>query len=237
MNPDHTQGTLLDGRIHYAQPRQGYRTGVEPVLMAAAVPARPGDHVLEAGCGAAAALLCLLWRIPGLIATGIEIDPETAALARHNLHANGHHATVHATDITLGVPGRYHHVLANPPWHNPAATPPPNARRARATHGDALPRWVRTLATALLPGGTLTLALPAAQAAAATALLQAQGLGRTTILPLLPKPGRPPKLALLQSRHGPPCLHDHSPLILHAPEGGYTSELEAMLREGAALTI
>ena len=51
-----TQGHLLGGRVRYAQPRSGFRSGIEPVLLAAAVPARPGERVLEAGSGAGAAL-------------------------------------------------------------------------------------------------------------------------------------------------------------------------------------
>ncbi len=48
-----------------------------------------GDHVLEAGCGAGAASLCLLARVPGAKVTGVEIDPDLAALARDNAAANG----------------------------------------------------------------------------------------------------------------------------------------------------
>lgn len=234
---DVTHGTLLDGRIQYAQHRQGYRTGIEPVLLAASIPARPSDRVLEAGCGAAAALLCLLWRIPGLVATGIEIDPETAALARANLQSNHHSATIETSDVTRIPLPTFDHVFANPPWHAPAATNPPHARRALATHGDALSSWITALAVAVAPGGTLTLAIPAAQAPAAAALLDAAGLGQAVLLPLAPKLGRPAKLALLQARHGPTRVTHHTPLILHTPEGPYTPEVQAILRTGAPLPI
>jgi tRNA1Val (adenine37-N6)-methyltransferase len=50
-----TEGHLLGGRIRYRQPDTGFRSGLEPVLLAASVPARPGEHVLEAGTGAGAA--------------------------------------------------------------------------------------------------------------------------------------------------------------------------------------
>ena len=64
--PPATDGHLLGGRVSYAQPREGFRSGIEPVLLAAAIPARPGEHVLEGGSGAGAALLCLAARVPGL---------------------------------------------------------------------------------------------------------------------------------------------------------------------------
>lgn len=54
-----TTGHLLGGKVVYRQFSTGNRTGLEPVLMAAFVPARPGQTVMEGGCGAGAGLLCL----------------------------------------------------------------------------------------------------------------------------------------------------------------------------------
>ena len=61
----------------------GYRAGVDPVLLAASVPARAGQSVLDLGCGAGVAALCLAARVPGLLA-GLEVQPAYAALARRN---------------------------------------------------------------------------------------------------------------------------------------------------------
>jgi tRNA1Val (adenine37-N6)-methyltransferase len=74
--------------VSYRQPIDGYRTGIEPVLLAASVPARSGQRVVEAGTGAGAGLLCLLARVAGLSAIGIERDADMAALARRNLADN-----------------------------------------------------------------------------------------------------------------------------------------------------
>ena len=48
---DITHGHLLDGRVRYAQPAKGFRSGIEPVLLAASIPARAGQRVLEGGTG------------------------------------------------------------------------------------------------------------------------------------------------------------------------------------------
>ncbi|MFT8614000.1 MAG: SAM-dependent methyltransferase, partial [Gluconobacter oxydans] len=37
------EGFLLGGRVRYDQFAKGYRPGLEPVLMAASLPARPGE--------------------------------------------------------------------------------------------------------------------------------------------------------------------------------------------------
>src|ERR1700735_5572240 len=88
---DLTEGHLLGGRVRYAQPRTGFRSGIDPVLLAAAVPARPGERVLEAGSGAGAASLCLAARVAGISGLGVERDPALVEIAARNAAANGWH--------------------------------------------------------------------------------------------------------------------------------------------------
>ena len=232
---ERTQGTLLGGQVSYKQPRHGYRTGIEPVFLAAVIPARPGDRVLEAGCGAGAGLLCLTHRVPGLHATGIELEPDMAALARENLAENGRIAAIATADVSMAPSlGPFDHVFANPPWHDPAATRPPAARRALATHGDALARWIEALASATSPGGSLTLAIPAAQAKRAATWLDTAGFMQKRLWRLIPKPGRAPKVVLLQATHGRSAAWTHD-WVLHHEDHGYTNATERVLRSGAGL--
>src|SRR5208283_5102281 len=86
---DVTCDAFLGGRIHVRQPGKGFRSGLDAVFLAAACPAREGDAILEAGCGAGAASLCLLARMGNITVTGVEADPDLAALARENAAANG----------------------------------------------------------------------------------------------------------------------------------------------------
>ena len=96
---DLTCNDFLGGRVRLYQPVKGYRAGVDPVLLAAAVPARAGDHVLELGCGAGQALLCLAARVPGLRLTGVELQAAYADLARRNGALNGQ--GVHVIDLPV----------------------------------------------------------------------------------------------------------------------------------------
>lgn len=86
---DTTDNGFLGGRLQLLQPRRGYRAGLDPVLLAASVAARPGQAVLELGCGVGTALLCLGARVPGLSLTGVELQPDYAALARRMRRATG----------------------------------------------------------------------------------------------------------------------------------------------------
>ena len=112
-------GGLLGGSLVYRQLRGGHRSGFEPVLLAATVPARPGERVLEAGTGAGAALLCLGARVPEITGIGVERDPALASLANENFAANKFHqiSAIQADATALPfAPDIFHHVLANPPW-------------------------------------------------------------------------------------------------------------------------
>lgn len=237
-----TPGTLLGGKVAYSQPATGhYRTGIEPVLLAAWVAARPGERVLEAGTGAGAGLLCLWRRVPGIAGTGLELDGSLVALARANAAANGAAALEFLrADVAAWrcVAGAFDHAFSNPPWHAGDSTPSPQPpkRRAKQAPSGLLASWVGALAAGLRHRGTLTLALPASSLVEAMAALHAARLGSISLLPLWPKAQRPAKLMLLRAirggRGGSRLLRG---LTLHAADGRYTAEAEAVLRDGQTL--
>ncbi|MWD26419.1 methyltransferase, partial [Aquicoccus sp. SCR17] len=120
-----TRNAFLGGRLSIAQPVAGYRAGVDPVLLAAACPARRGDSVLELGCGAGVAVLCLGSRVPGLDLSGLELQPAYAALARENAARNGIALAVEEGDLArMPAPLKarsFDQVIANPPYFDRAA--------------------------------------------------------------------------------------------------------------------
>ena len=61
--PTATEDWLLDGKVRLRQPAMGYRVAIDPILLAAAVPAVAGEVVLELGSGTGAAALCLHHRV------------------------------------------------------------------------------------------------------------------------------------------------------------------------------
>jgi len=233
-----TDGTLLGGRVKYRQFAKGHRSGFEPVLLAAAVPARPGDHVLEAGCGAGAALLCLAHRVQGVTGLGIEIDATLAELANENFKNNGfldvyaRHGDV--SRVSFGA--MFDHIMANPPWHDAAGTNSPDAKRALAHHAaqGALESWITALTAWLKPRGTITLILPAAAFVQAASCLKAQGCGAVSLLPLWSRAGQAAKQVMIAGTLGGKAPDKILPgLVLH-DEAGITPAANAILRDGAA---
>jgi len=237
-----TAGTLLGGRISYTQPATGFRSGIEPVLLAAAIPARPGETVLEAGTGAGAGLLCLAARVGGIGGGGVESDPGAAELAARNLSANGFArltiATADIRDFTAAAP--CDHAFANPPYHAPEGTPSPDAMRdsAKRAASDTLATWVAALTRNTVSRGSVTLILPAAVLPAALSTLAGSGCGGIHVLPLWPKAARPAKLVIVQARKGARGKASLLPgLVLHEADGRFTAAAEAILRDGAALPL
>jgi tRNA1(Val) A37 N6-methylase TrmN6 len=238
--PELSDGALFGGQMIYRQPVGGYRTGIEPILLAASVPARPGERVLEAGTGAGAGLLALTARIKNLSGTGLESDPAMARLAADNLAANNCAGVrIDCTQVEAWQPdGSYDHAFANPPWHSDCSTPSPlPARRmAKIATGATLHAWIGKLASALRHRGTLTLILPSASFVNATQALAAAQCAEIALMPLWPKPGRAAKLVILQgTRHGKGPGRILPGLIVHEPNGAYTPEANRILRERAAL--
>lgn len=237
-----TTGTLLGGRIAYAQSATGFRSGIEPVLLAAAIPARPGERVLEAGTGAGAGLLCLAARVDGISGIGVERDPDTAALAAGNIAANGFNrlraCIADIAEFTADAPCA--HSFANPPYHAPSGTPSPVVLRdsARRAPPGTLATWAASLARSTAPHGSVTFILPAALLAEVLAALSAAGCGGARVLPLWPKAGRAAKLMIVQAHRGSRGQLILLPgLVLHEADGRYTARVEAILRDGAALEL
>jgi tRNA1(Val) A37 N6-methylase TrmN6 len=237
-----TAGGLLGGSVAYRQFAEGHRSGFEPVLLAAAIQARPGERVLEAGTGAGAGLLCLAARIPGVFGLGVERDAATARLAQSNFNANAFAnlfcVQADATALPL-APQSFDHVFANPPWFDVAGTASPNARRSLAHQAKPglLEGWIASLTRTLRPRGSITLILPASAFATAGAALRAHHCGGITLFPLWPRANQPAKMAILTARAQIKTPDAIAPgLILH-DSGGITPEAQSILRDGAEITF
>jgi tRNA1Val (adenine37-N6)-methyltransferase len=129
------------------------------------------------------------------------------------------------------------HGFANPPYW-PGGTPPPGAIRRAATHeaGPGLADWVRFLAAAIAPRGSLSLILPAARFDAAVAAIRGSGFGAVELLPLWPRAGVQAKRVLLRARKGARSPARVLPgLVLHEADGRFTAAAEAILRDAIAL--
>jgi tRNA1(Val) A37 N6-methylase TrmN6 len=242
---------FLGGRVTIIQPRGGHRAGSDAVFLAAAVPTRAGERVLDAGAGVGVAGLCLLARVPGLQLTKVEIDAELCALAAQNAAQNrvGDRVKVVNTDVTAPakalrekglVREGYDHVIANPPFHaegSVRAAPDRARATAHVMGAERLAGWIRFLATFAAPKGRLTLIHRAECLGELLSLLDRR-FGDITVFPLFPKRDEPATRIIVQGRKGSRAgLRLLPGLVLHEGDGSYTAEAEAVLRGGETLDL
>ncbi|MBQ9664356.1 MAG: methyltransferase [Oscillospiraceae bacterium] len=94
----------------------------DSVLLADFTPVRKGEKGADLGCGSGVLMLLLLWREKSLRMTGIELQPQAAALAEENFRRNGlsERARVLRGDYRDAIRqlpnGGFDFVIANPPY-------------------------------------------------------------------------------------------------------------------------
>jgi len=244
-----TKDAFLGGLLQVWQPAQGYRAGVDPVFLAAAVEAKPGQSVLELGCGVGVASLCLQRRVGGLRLAGLEVQADYADLARRNAAENGLDFDVVEGDLRA-MPERlrrqsFDHVIANPPYfQRSAGTVAVDAGRETA-RGEAarLADWVDAATRRLRPKGWLTLIQRADRL---PDLLEACDgrLGDLRLLPLVPRMDRAAELVILRARKGArgafrllPAVTLHKGRVHGGDRESYHAEINDVLRNGKLLKV
>jgi tRNA1(Val) A37 N6-methylase TrmN6 len=224
--------------VKIAQPEAGFRSGLDAVMLAAAVPARGGQTALELGAGAGTASLCLLARVPGVALTGIEIDKSLAALAGDNAAANGMQADFVGADIfTLPTELKrdFDQVFCNPPFHGEGQVSPNEMRATALMDRGRLEEWLRIGLQRTVSGGFFTAILRADRLNQALAALPEKGVA---VLPLWPKAGEAVKRVIVQARKGSNAPFALLPgLVLHTVNGAWTPEADDVLRRGNPLAL
>ena len=231
------------------QPAKGFRAGIDSVMLAAAVPARPGEAVFEAGTGPGVAALCLLARVPGVRVVGVEINPDYADLARENAARNDlsdRLAVITGDALRAGkkdgpkelMPGTFDHAFANPPYHAQDHTQPSPEPGKAAAHvlpeNAPLAEWVRALARMVRPKGTVTVIQPAEALPELLSAMCEAKLGGIMIAPIWPRRGKAASRVLVRAVRGARTPARLLPgLTLHEEGHAFTPEAEAILRHAA----
>lgn len=243
------------GRFELCQPvGRGYRSGLDALLLAAAVPNDAEGALADVGAGAGAVGIAAACRSEHVAVTLVEKNPLMAALARDSvtLPANARlvpRLRVVEADILASRPGReaaglrdgaYAMVLTNPPFYpkgHRASPDPLRAEALTATDSQFLPAWIKGCAALLASGGRFIAVLPAASLPAVLTACEGR-LGAVTILPVHPRHEAPAARLLVAGRKG-----SRAPLallparFLHEPDGRSTGFGVAIAAGNAELRL
>jgi len=246
---DVTEDAVLGGRLRLRQPSRGHRVGHDAILLAAAVPARAGEAVVDLGAGVGAAGLALAARVGGIKLTLVELASQLAALAAENARLNGLAAQVATLDVMAPArafvaaglrPEQAMRVMMNPPFNDPVrqrASPDRGRRLAHAAPRATLLAWTRTAARLLRPRGTLSLIW---RADGLDDVLEAlkPAFGATTVLPVYAKPTESAIRVLVRATKASRAPLQLLPgLVLQDQAGHATAAADAILRAGEALPL
>ncbi len=136
-----TIDTFFGGKLHVKQGASGYRFSLDAVLLACYAGPLADERLLDLGTGCGIIPLILTYRNPSIVAFGIEIQQELAALAISNVNANHmqNRITVIRQDMRDLKPdmigGPVDVVVCNPPYRKPGSGRlNPDVQRAIARH-------------------------------------------------------------------------------------------------------
>lgn len=239
--------TVLGQKVRLLQMAEGgFRTSLDSVMLAAACPAKAGDHVLDMGCGVGGASFCLLYRVTDITLTGVEWEQTYLDLAKQNAVLNDaeNKASFVLSDIREyqvdGTKPIYDHVMVNPPFSEAGThTISPDPIKAKALgHVDddlSLDDWINAAHRLVKSKGSFTIIYPTA---GTDKIIRAMGkkFGAVEIIPLWPRVGVDSKRVIIRAikdRQTPSCIR--AGIVLHEADGSYTKEADAILREGHPL--
>jgi tRNA1(Val) A37 N6-methylase TrmN6 len=232
-----TRDSLLRGRVKLIQPARGFRSSLDPVLLAGFV-GTPCGHFLDIGCGTGAVAFLLLAQDPQATGVGVEIQPRLARLAAQAIEENGFAPRFELWNADVREPGRvpaaaFDLVATNPPFRPVGkGVLPPLHERSMAHHEVTLTLadWLNVGTAALKPTGRLCVVYPADRLAELRAGLESRGLHACRVRLVEPRAGQVPNRVLVEARPGAGATVHEPPLVLH--EGGvYSPEMRRMLGE------
>ena len=215
----------------------GFPLSTDSVLLANFVNAANPKNIIDLGCGAGVLSVLLAIRYEKAQLTGLEIQPQSAALSRLSLEANGcANASIVEGDMrnhrSLFTAGAYDLVVSNPPYFpvKGGYSAPDEARRiAREEICCTLSDVCAAAAWLCKWGGAFYMVHRPERLSEICCAASSVGLEPKRLRMVQYKYDAPPNLVLIEFRRGAkPGMTVEKPLILANPDGSDTDEIIEM---------
>lgn len=209
--------------------------GMDAVLLSGFVKVKPGERVLDLGTGTGIIPILLEAKTEGEFYTGLEIQPESADMARRSLKLNGLEEKIRIVtgdikeaDKIFGA-ASYHVVTCNPPYmtenhglKNPEEPKAVARHEILCTLEDVISQTSRLL----MPGGRFYMVHRPFRLAEIITGLCAHGLEPKRMRFVHPFVDREPNMVLLEAlKGGKSRITVERPLIIYERPGKYTDEI------------
>lgn len=227
---------LRPGGLRFVWDDALFPPGTDTFLLSSLPRLKPGLRVCDLGSGTGLLGLLLLQRQRDLNVTGVELQPEAAALLERAAGENGLTGRLTACrgdlrEIRSLLPaGRFDLVVCNPPYYPAQSGKLPRedaAQNARAETACTLADVCAAAAWLLRWGGSLCLVHKPERLTDLLCALRGAALEPKRLRTVCRRAGDAPSLVLAEARRGGrPGLVWEAPLLLETAEGRPTEEVE-----------
>jgi len=246
--PDTTEKPLLGNRLKLLQPKKGYRSAIEPIILASSCQAKNGQKILDLGCGVGTASLCLAERLKNLsiIITGVDCQKELIELAKKNVKLNNfegkiflQHGDICEMPHEQLTRGSFDHIITNPPFYTSKEASPSPYKNKYIGHIETtvhLKDWLYYCKKLLKSRGMLTIIYCAERTSELLEGLTSHNFGAIELIPLWPRAHLCAKRILIRAQKCRKLSTKIQPGIILHNEMGYTDIANHLLMEGGALS-
>ena len=241
MTGEETIDELRRFDLRIAQPRDGYRFSLDPLLLADFAGVRDEESVIDLGTGCGVIPLVLARQSVTARFVGVELQEEMAALAARNVDLNGLSGRIEivADDVTSlrnHYPvSSFDRVLANPPFRKPGSgRVSPRAGRDLARHESTagLADFLATAKYLVRPGGGISLVYHVSRLPELLSEAMTLKLAPVRLRMVHGNDRAGARMVLIELTKGRRCdLQVLPPMLVYDRDGNYSEEVQSILGE------
>ena len=241
---DTTKNKILNGNLTIYQPKNGFRIGLDSILLGASV--GHFNNCIELGSGVGAVTLFLAKRFPKSKIVGIEKNSDLIDLAKKNVSLNNFDnlkIEYFCEDIKnikslSQLNNSFDRVVMNPPYFDGnTVLKSTNKMSSQAKYENEINKWFEAAYRKLKPRGYLNFIFRAEYLNIVINCMKDKW-GDIKVYPLWPKVDKYSKLLLIQAKKNAKTGVNLLPgLVLHNNDGTYTETCNKILNNKSYINI